>query len=89
MRWLYEEHGYIRVKMDNRLGGKRTGWEIRLSLPTRKEAEGVRGSLRKLRLKAGRLFAKHDRYVVPLYGRRQVESFLRIIRPNTKNHIPK
>lgn len=82
-------HGYIRVKMDGRLGGKRTGWEIRLSMPSKREADKVRTLLKKVPLRAGKTFEKHKRFVIPLYGRRQVEIFLQRVKPDRKSAIPR
>lgn len=58
-------------------------------MPTRQEAETVRKLLRTLGLRCGSLFPKHSRFIVPIYGRRQVELFLTKLRPERKNSIPK
>ena len=38
LRDVYEAKGYIRIKMDKRQGGLRTGWEIRLRASATREA---------------------------------------------------
>lgn len=89
LRSAYETRGYIRVKMDQRQGGKRSGWEIRLRASSVKEARLWSASLKLIGLRPGRAYQRSaSTIVVPLYGREQVESFLRRLKPRSKSSLP-
>ncbi len=88
LRQVYERRGYFRAKIDRRQGGRRSGWEVRLFAADRDELRQIRQALRALNLKPGRPFAKRSGYIVPVYGLKQVESFLKQVRPKVKADIP-
>jgi len=87
LRRIYEERGYIRVKIAKRQDGKRSGWEIRLALLDGKEEAKVRTILMELGFKVGRTFPKHSRLVIPIYGKAQVEEFLKRVKPRKKSKL--
>ncbi len=89
LRVVYETKGYIRVKMDHRQGGRRSGWEIRLRASTAKEARLWLTSLRRIGLKPGRAYQRGLKtIIVPVYGREQVELFLKRLKPRQKGVLP-
>lgn len=87
LRGVYEQHGYIRLKMDTRRQSSRS-WEIRLWADSAQDARQLSTALAALDMTSGKPFAKRKGFIVPLYGRDQVEQFLKRIKPKTKNEIP-
>ncbi len=87
LREVYEQHGYIRLKMDTRRQSSRS-WEIRLWADSAQDARQLSTALAALDMTSGKPFAKRKGFIVPLYGRDQVEQFLKRIKPKTKNEIP-
>src|SRR3990172_2483993 len=74
---LYSERGYVRVPSSDRRRAEdsqsyRKGWEARLVVETASAAREVRRWLRDAGFEAGNAYAKHSRWVVPLYGRSAV-----------------
>jgi hypothetical protein len=88
LREAYEASGYIRVKMDRRRGGHRSGWEIRLIAADERMARLFCQALRDLGMKPGTVYAKRGLRVVPLYGIKQVRRFLNDVRPAIKSGVP-
>jgi hypothetical protein len=89
-RWLretYEQHGYIRVKTDSRRRTSRS-WEIRLWADDAKQSRRLSIALATLDLTSGKPFAKRNGFIVPLYGKQQVEQFLKRVKPKVKSEIP-
>lgn len=89
LRKAYEASGYVRVKMDRRRGGSRSGWEIRLIAADEPMAELFSQALLDLGITPGTVYAKRGLLVVPLYGIKQVRRFLKKVRPATKSAVPK
>jgi len=75
----FQRNGYFRVPdfdKRKRLGTRyKKGWEVRLVLTSEDELEEARHLLAKAGLTAGRPFAKHNRWVQPVYGKEAVEFF--------------
>ena len=96
LRQTYEQGGYVRVKMDRHKAGPRraagrgvrSGWEVRLPANDAVDAPTLSASLRALGFRPGSPYRKGPRMVVPLYGREQVEQFLRFVKPGTKSELP-
>jgi hypothetical protein len=49
------------------------GWEVRIVLKDEADIDFAHGLLNRSGVKAGRPFAKHRRWVIPVYGRAMVE----------------
>ncbi|MBI3098494.1 MAG: hypothetical protein HYY93_09680 [Planctomycetes bacterium] len=81
---LFERSGYIRTKRETGHGTSHPGFELRLVVRDRAEERAAKSAMNALGLTPGRSFPKWDRYVIPFYGRRQVERFVETIRPNGK-----
>jgi len=80
---LYSERGYVRVPSSDRRRAEdsqsyRKGWEARLVVETASAAREVRRWLRDAGFEAGNAYAKHSRWVVPMYGRSAVERLLKL-----------
>ena len=88
LRDAYEFHGYLRIKMDHRRGGMRTGWEVRLLADNRTAAGRLTQALAAIGLESGTIYPKRRAWVVPVYGFEQTSRFLRLVRPKTKSTIP-
>ena len=88
LRSSYEANGYIRVKMERRRDGQRTGWEVRLFVDTSERVDRLIAALRGLGLKPGAPFRKRAGWIVPVYGAEQVERFLHRVRPRVKGTMP-
>lgn len=88
LRQAYEQHGCIRVKMDERRARVRSGWEIRLLARSTAEGRALSRSLRALGFILGSTFEKRGWLVIPRYGRAQVERFLDQTRPQCKSTVP-
>lgn len=88
LRETYEANGYVRVKMDKRRAGLRSGWEVRLIAANDAEAAQLTAALQTLGLRAGKHFEKRGSVVVPLYGHDAVTDFLRTVRPRVKSSVP-
>lgn len=88
LRDVYEAKGYIRIKMDKRQGGLRTGWEIRLRASAAREARAWAQAIAALGLEPGKAYARGKGTVLPVYGRKQVEEFLKRVKPRKKANIP-
>lgn len=52
------------------------GWEVRFTLETIVEAQTVRDLVLDTGLRPGKVYPKHRRYLLPIYGREAVEWFL-------------
>ena len=84
---LFERSGYIRTKRETHAGTSHPGFEIRLVVRDRAEERAAKTAMNELGLTPGRSFPKWDRYVIPFYGRRQVERFVETIQPNGKHSV--
>lgn len=87
LREVYERHGYIRLKVDTRRQVNHS-WEIRLWADSADDARQLSAALAALDLTSGKPFAKRKGFIVPLYGKDQVEQFLKRVKPKVKNQIP-
>ncbi|MCS6860483.1 MAG: hypothetical protein NZT92_09210 [Abditibacteriales bacterium] len=87
LRGVYEQHGYIRLKVDTRRQVSHS-WEIRLWANSADEARQLAAALTALDLTSGKPFAKRKGFIVPLYGKDQVAQFLKRVKPKVKNQIP-
>jgi hypothetical protein len=83
---LFEQSGYIR-KQDRAqveaLGytDYKKGSEVRLVVASQAELRRAQDLVAAVGLKAGKPFAKHSRYVLPLYGADAVKWFQKHARP--------
>jgi hypothetical protein len=89
LRAAYEQGGFVRVKMDTRRKMVRSGWEVRLPSNDEASPRDLVAALRKLDIKPGEPYVKGNRKVVPIYGKEQVERFLKLVRPREKARIPR
>ena len=81
-RW-FDEHGWTQTPPNPKLrktlkATNRHGYEIRLSARP-DELAGLQRLLRRTGFKPGKHFPKGRRLVVPLYGKEQVQRFLKRI----------
>lgn len=88
LRDAYEAKGYIRVKMDRRQGGRRTGWEIRLRAASPTVARQWSRAMKSIGLDPGNAYARGTITVLPLYGKKKVEQFLKDVRPRARGEVP-
>ncbi len=80
---LFRASGYIRRPAEDRNGDSATykkGSEVRLVLESRTAARSAARLARAVGLRPGKVYPKHTRIVVPLYGEDSVTWFLRRLR---------
>jgi hypothetical protein len=74
---LIRRNAYVRQPNTKRRRREKTkykkGWEVRIVLDDETEINFAQGLLDRSGVKAGRPFAKHRRWVIPVYGRTMVE----------------
>lgn len=87
IRQSYEQSGYVRVKMDHRRGGVRSGWELRVPFDTPVDAQRAAKFLSANGIKCGSPFVKRASVVVPIYGRTGCELFFEVVKPTVKAEI--
>jgi hypothetical protein len=89
LRDAYEQGGFVRIKMDHRRDGVRSGWELRL--PSRDGASPARlmKLLRSVGFLPGKPYFKRERKIIPIYGRENVQRFLHLICPKVKARLPR
>ena len=79
LRW-FERGGYIRRYDPDRRAregqGYKKGYEVRFVLASEEDLPVVRRLLTAAKLRPGKPFRKHQRYVQPVYGRAAVEWFV-------------
>jgi len=88
LRERYERRGYVRYKDAVAKGIKRTGWEVRLYAYDRTDLRRLVAALKRLAFRPGNAYAKAPGWIVPVYGRDQVERFLDMTRPARKADVP-
>jgi hypothetical protein len=71
---IFKERGYIKTKKGT--DSSHQGWEIRLSIIDKKEEKLVKEVLEHYGFYCGKSFKKHNRFIVPIYGKEQAQSFL-------------
>jgi hypothetical protein len=82
---IFASSGYVRRPDERRRAARdraayKKGWEVRLVVASSDEAQRATQLIAVVGLSAGRLFRKGRRIIVPLYGARAVQWFLRELR---------
>jgi hypothetical protein len=72
--------GYLRMPDTERAGDTsyRKGWEARLTADDEESLAFLREQIAKVGLTPGKAFKKHNKHVVPIYGREAVETLQRL-----------
>ncbi len=77
---FYERNGCLRQPNPNRqkkeTGTYKMGYEIRLVALSKRELTEIRRAIREVGLKAGKPFAKGNRWIQPIYGRGAMDQFV-------------
>jgi hypothetical protein len=87
IRECYETAGYVRVKMDRRRKGVRSGWEIRVPFADLLQLRRASEFLERHGIETGSPFDKHSRHILPIYGKARCEKFLSLVQPQVKQFI--
>jgi hypothetical protein len=74
--------------MDRRQAGRRTGWEIRLRADSPAVAKQWARSLKAVGLEPGTAYPRGLITILPVYGKLQVEQFLKAVRPRIRGEVP-
>lgn len=88
LRKAFAQKGYVRYKNEKRsnLEGYdcyKKGYEVRLIARSEAELADLMAALSAFGFRAGRAFLKAKQWVLPLYGRVEVERFLRLVKADT------
>ncbi|HRK30572.1 MAG TPA: hypothetical protein PLD59_05790 [Tepidisphaeraceae bacterium] len=87
IRENYEQSGYVRVKMDHRREGVRSGWEVRVPFDDASTAARAARHLLGSNIRCGSTFEKRGRVVLPIYGKDRCEQFFKLVRPKAKDRL--
>lgn len=76
----FRANGYVRMpnlKKRSKAGSQvyKKGYEVRLVADDRAQVKQLQAALRVLGIQPGRVFPKHSKIIVPIYGREAVEYF--------------
>ena len=91
LRSFFERNGYIRQKNKLRMKQEprtyKKGYEVRLLAFSLEELKVIRRLLKDSGFKPGRAFQKTNRYCQPIYGKVQVERFLKLLGEDIADEI--
>ena len=96
LKWFFRRNGVVRWpdmerrKRENQAYKK--GYEVRLIANSHGELETIRQLLEELGFKPGAAFVKRTQFVQPLYGRRPVARFLKLVgltMPTSESVLPR
>ncbi len=81
---FFRRNGHVRPTREKRLAGEgygrfRRGYEFRLTADTLAELSHIRDLLCRMGFKPGRPFEKGHQFRQPVYGREEMERFLKLI----------
>ena len=85
LREFYNRNGCIRVRMDEPDKGRHGGVELRLVVADAAERKSVLAALKALGLPHGKVYRKQaarHQWVVPVYSRDDILTFLKSVKPH-------
>lgn len=92
LRDFFERNGCIRVRPDDPEKGRHGGVELRFVVNNMPERRSVLAALKALDIGHGKVYRKQKgrkQWVVPVYGKGDVVSFLRLVKPNEAEELLK
>lgn len=83
LRLKYEKAGHIRIKKPNKKN-THTGVELRISADSWEDSKRLIKDLKFIGMQPGNPYQKHKKIIVPVYGHKQIENFIRTVKPRCK-----
>jgi hypothetical protein len=92
LKEFYNRNGCVRIRPDDPEKGRHGGVELRLVVGDMPERKNVLGAMKSLNLPHGKVYRKQKtrrQWVIPIYARADILSFLKIVKPKNATALSK
>jgi hypothetical protein len=92
LKEFYNRNGCVRIRPDDPEKGRHGGVELRLVVGDMTERRNVLGAMKLLSLPHGKVYRKQKtrrQWVVPVYARADILTFLKIVKPKNATVLSK
>jgi len=92
LKEFYNRNGCVRIRPDDPEKGRHSGVELRLVVGDMPERKNVLGAMKLLNLSHGKVYRKQKtrrQWVIPIYARAEILSFLKLVKPKNATALSK